>query len=198
MYSLICFSHWLTCCWCDSCLYYGMYCIISYYVNLSWFLLHSPLSGCLGCLQFFAIAGPAALSIFACDYWDPQSSVSLGSKVSTFPTCIDKAKLIFQRGSQLPIWSQASASAMLVFGFYQTCWKGSWGRAREKPLSLQCCDPHFRSQDVTTGLGDLENLPLWLGQVLLSSQAPLRAPDSSKLGWPTAKKPSRNQLSGFN
>ena len=56
--------------------------------------------------NFFAVAGSTAVNILACDSWGPPSRVSLGLflglKVYTFSTCLDNAKLIFQRDSSFP------------------------------------------------------------------------------------------------
>lgn len=58
------------------------------------------------CSFFFAITSSVAMNVLACDCWGPWSRVSLGLflglKVYTFSTCLDNAKLIFQRDSSFP------------------------------------------------------------------------------------------------
>lgn len=71
--------------------------------------------------NFFAVAGSAAVNILACDSWGPPSRVSLGLflglKVYTFSTCLDNAKLIFQRDSSFPSGPKPQSLALFILRF---------------------------------------------------------------------------------
>lgn len=153
--------------------------------------------------NFFAVAGSAAANILACDSWGPPSRVSLGLflglKVYTFSTCLDNAKWIFQRDSSFPSDPRPQSLLCSSSGSSRPVGKGLWDRAREKPVSLHCSDPHFRAQEVTTLPEQPGKSPpvAWVGS---GSQAPLRAAQTGANSVdPKAKSPVKpKQMSGNN
>lgn len=120
-----------------------------------WILCHfllQSLNGCVGCLQFFAIAGSAAMNSLACGYWSPHSRLS---QVFFFQL----VQIMLNR-----ILCLCYVHLLVLSDLSETDFE----------LAL----PWPPLLGAIRWLGILENITLWLGCVPSGLQAPLRDPQT--------------------
>ena len=122
------------------------------------------------------------------------SRVISGFKVYTFSTCLDNAKLIFQRDSSFPYGPKPQSLFCSSSSSSRPVGKELCNRAREKPVSLYCSDPYFWAQEVTGWPGQPGKSPLvaWLESLAHKHHSESHT-ERSKLCWPKAKKANENQ-----
>lgn len=144
--------------------------------TLCHFLLQS-LNGCVGCLQFFGIAGSAAMNILACDYWSPHSRFS---QVFFFSWIL--RFIYFQLVQIMLNW------------IFCLCYVHLLVLSDLSETGFELALPWPRLLGAIRWLGVLENITLWLGWVPSGSQAPLRDPQTEANS--ADPNPNKKQRSG--
>ena len=183
-------------------------CIIFCYMNtlpsFFFFSLHLTLNASLDYMQlFFAIASSVAMNVLACDCWGPWSRVSLGLflglKVYTFSTCLDNAKLIFQRDSSFPSGPKPQSLLCSSSSSSRPIGKELFATGPERSLSactaVTLTSGHRRWQ---VGLGNLGNLPWWLVWGLWITSITQRATQRGANCVDPKRPMKTKQMSGFN